>query len=934
MPNHARRWLGGAASIPACLRNGSLHCLSAAWLSLLVSGGLSAESPPPSKVVSKDQTDFFESKIRPLLVDHCYECHSQESGESGGDLFLDTAASVLRGGAHGPALVPENSAKSLLILAISYQEPDLEMPPDGKLDDASIETLRQWIEIGAPDPRSETGEEPTKSESPLDRDPLSHWAFRLPQPARLNVHDALNSKETQYPNAQNLVGRLSSVDGDQPSPDSLSRDLIDSLARRRSLADGLKPNGEAAKATLVRRLYFDLTGLPPSQEVIRRYERSERVDAYQRLVDSLLATPAFGERFARHWMDVSRYADTLGYATGGKTRRYTGSERFRDWAIRAFATDMPYDEMLRHQLAGDRTDPNNDSGNLDAMGFLTLGRSFLNRLDTIDDRIDVISRGLMGMTVTCARCHDHKFDPISTSDYYSLAGIIFSSDQPTEGASPLMMVDKKNPIDSPILIRGQIGNRGKIAPRQFLAALRKPGEPRFTDGSGRWELVQRIASAENPLTSRVMVNRLWGHLIGKPLVDSPSDFGYRTQPPEVVEVLDDLAAEFARHWSIKRIVRRIVLSRIYRQSSATDAAAIRLDADNRFLSRANRKRRDFESLRDSILSVAGSLDRSLGGAPVEITLETTNPRRTVYAMIDRQNLPPIFRTFDFSSPDTHSPGRYFTTVPQQSLFLMNNRQSLDLAGRTARVVRAEAGSSNTPNLIRAMFRRVLGRNPSDDEQHAARDFLNQPATPPEQSLDPRALWSYGTATTDEDGKPIDFTPLSVFKNNRWQFESQFPSPGAMGHAYLGKESGHTPNIKNRAVVRRFTAPVSGNVKLIGTMGHRSDKGDGFQAGIWIAGQRIWQEVQKSNDRPYGPLNGHVEKGQTIDLVASPGESSSHDTFYWNVKIRLVADDQQIVETDSIRHFSGPFDSKSFEPLDRLAQLAQTLLMSNEFAFVD
>jgi hypothetical protein len=196
------------------------------------------------------------------------------------------------------------------------------------------------------------------------------------------------------------------------------------------------------------------------------------------------------------------------------------------------------------------------------MGFLTLGRKFLNPLDTIDDRIDVITRGLLGMTVACARCHDHKFDPIPTADYYALGGIIFSSEKPKDGASPLMMVDKANPTDSPILIRGQVGNRGPKAPRQFLTALRKPDEPPFRDGSGRRELVERIVASDNPLTARVMVNRIWGHLIGKPLVDTPSDFGFRTQPPAIPETLDNLAVEFSNHWSIKKIVRRIVLSRI------------------------------------------------------------------------------------------------------------------------------------------------------------------------------------------------------------------------------------------------------------------------------------------------------------------------------------------------------------------------------------
>ncbi len=633
-----------------------------------------------------DQIEFFESKVRPLLVEHCYECHSTESGESSGGLFLDTATATLRGGAHGSALKPGEPQSSLIIQAVDYQDPELQMPPDSKLDQESIDVLRHWIQIGAPDPRDGNV---TESSSPLDRDPSTHWAFVPPL----------------RPVPQTPI-------------DSSSHDPIDTLADLQARTHGLRSNPVASKEILIRRLYFDLTGLPPSIDEIQSFVDSDRPDAYVRLVDHLLATPDFGERFGRYWMDVSRYANTVGYALGGQSREYEGSERYRDWAIKAFASDMPYDEMLRHQLAGDRTDPKNENGNLDAMGFLTLGRQFLSGFDTLDDRIDVITRGLLGMTVACARCHDHKFDPIPTADYYSLCGIMSSSEKPGDSASPLMLADKQNPSDHPILIRGQIGNNGPAAPRQFLTALRRPDEPRFNDGSGRWELVGRITASDNPLTARVMVNRIWGHLIGKPLVDSPSDFGFRTQPPAVPEILDDLAVEFSEHWSVQRIVRRIVLSRIYRQSSAATPEAIDVDSDNRWLMRANRRRRDFEALRDSVLQISGSLDRSLGGKPIEITSESLSGRRTIYARIDRQNLPALFRTFDFASPDTHSPSRYYTTVPQQALFLMNNGQMLDLAAAVQRTF----GRSQNP-MIQLCWR----QNRFSNCWAASRAMMNRPA---------------------------------------------------------------------------------------------------------------------------------------------------------------------------------------------------------------
>jgi hypothetical protein len=881
------------------------HRLGLLFLLLMVTCAAGADEP----TATADQLHFFESKVRPLLVERCYECHSVESGESEGDLLIDSAAGVRRGGANGPALVPGRPEESPLLVAVSYRDNDLQMPPDGKLGAEEIELLKSWIEMGAPDPRHDT-QALSASESPLDRDPATHWAFRAPQ----------RSIPPQRIDSDESVAR--------------SLDPIDVFAANRAVELGLRPHASSSDETLVRRLCFDLTGLPPRREQIEQFKTSDRPDAYTRLVDQLLASPEFGERFGRHWLDVARYADTVGYALAGRERRFKGSERYRDWTIRAFAGDMPYDEMLRHQLAGDRTDPNNEHGNLDAMGFLTLGRRFLNSLDTLDDRIDVISRGLLGMTVTCARCHDHKFDPIPASDYYALGGILFSSEQPKEGVSPLMLVDKKNPVDSPVLIRGQRGNHGPIAPRQFLTALRKQDEPRFTDGSGRWELAERITASDNPLTARVMVNRLWGHLIGKPLVDTPSDFGFRTEPPAVPEVLDNLAAEFSGHWSIKRIVRRIVLSRIYRQSADASDEEIARDPDNRLLARANRKRRDFESLRDSLLYVSGSLNLSAGGAPVDITLDTLSPRRTIYAMIDRQNLPSLFRTFDFASPDTHSPGRYFTTVPQQALFLLNHRQMLEMAQSTAALIRREVTDEDPARLSAAMFARVFGRLPSAEETSVVVEFLSQPTSAVESAFDARTLWSYGTATIDQRDQVTEFTPFPVFAEGRWQAADKLPTEPPMSYAYLGSENAHTPFDTKLAVVRRFTAPFAGKVQLRGQLGHRSDQGDGVRTSVWMGGKRLFSGTQKSNNRPYGPIRGNVESGQTIDFVATAGESDSFDTFYWRIHVRLIGGDGRSEESESTKDFSGPFSPTSNQPLDRLAQLAQTLLMSNEFAFVD
>jgi hypothetical protein len=878
----------------------------------------SAADPPSASTPDKAGVEFFETHVRPLLIEHCYECHSHESGEREGGLRLDSAPGMLAGGLTGPALVVGDPGASLLIRVVEYEDADMQMPPAGKLDDEAIEKLQQWIAMGAQDPRQidpAAGEDSEAVVSPMERDPKTHWAFVAPL-------------QPDAPEQTGVTDR-----------DATDHDAIDAWAATAARERGLSVNGPADDETLVRRLHFDLTGLPPSLETIRDYVASKRPDRYVRLVDSLLASPEFGERFGRHWLDVARYADTIGYATAGKERRYKGSERYRDWTIDSFNGDMPYDQMILHQLAGDRTDPNNVDGNADAMGFLTLGRKYLNGLDVTDDRIDVVTRGLLGMTVACARCHDHKFDPIPTVDYYAMFGIFQSSKSPDDGAieagaSPLMLVDAEKPRDYRVFVRGQQGNQGDIAPRHFLTSLRKPDDPPFRDGSGRWELANRIIAEDNPLTARVMVNRLWSILIGKPLIDSTSDFGFRTTPPAVPQVLEELAVEFADHWSIKRIVRRIVLTRVYRQSSDQTDANVNADPDNAFLARANRKRRDFESLRDSFLAVADRLDRTMGGPPVEITLPTPTPRRTVYAMIDRQNLPAMFRTFDFASPDAHSPGRYYTTVPQQALFLMNSPQMISLAKSTAAAVRRHAGSHSDAELVDKMYVEVLGRYPGPDERAMATDFVSQTASPPPPITEPRSLWTYGIGMIDDEHRVTSLEPFAHFTGDRWQASSEFPVDSPAGYAFLGREDGHTPRGSDRAVVRRFTAPFDADVTVRGQVGHRDKQGDGVELSIWIGDDRKFKETQKSNNRPIGGLKGKVKKGQSIDFVVSPGGSDSFDGFFLRASVDLVGSDGNAIDSRSVKDFSGPTTAAAAEPLDRFEQLAQVLLMSNEFAFVD
>jgi hypothetical protein len=545
------------------------------------------------------------------------------------------------------------------------------------------------------------------------------------------------------------------------------------------LADkGMLPAELADRQTLIRRATFDLTGLPPTPEEVAAFEADASPDAFTQVVDRLLASPGYGERWGRHWLDVARYADSKGYVLT-QERRFPYSFTYRDYVIRAFNEDLPYNRFIVEQLAADRLPLGDDKRPLAAMGYLTLGRRFLNNThDIIDDRIDVVTRGLLGLTVTCARCHDHKFDPIPTKDYYSLYGVFASSIEPKEqplleapkqtelylsfekelqarkqkvadfrankqgglntadrneltklqntvaqwetsgpGAPPRGMVlnDAPSAVQPHVFLRGNPGNRGPEVPRQFLEVLAGEKRQPFHQGSGRLELAEAIASRDNPLTARVMVNRIWLHHFGAGLVRTPSDFGLRGDPPTHRELLDYLTSTFMENgWSIKSIQRLIMLSRVYQQSSQGDPRYQVMDPDNQLLWKMNRQRLEFEALRDSLLAVAGRLDRTAGGRPVELTKPPFQPRRSVYGFIDRQNLPGLFRTFDFANPDATSPQRHVTTVPKQALFLMNSPFVVEQAQHL--VQRPDIATLAKPEQrIDRLYRVVYGRAPSTEE---------------------------------------------------------------------------------------------------------------------------------------------------------------------------------------------------------------------------
>jgi Protein of unknown function (DUF1553)/Protein of unknown function (DUF1549) len=499
---------------------------------------------------------------------------------------------------------------------------------------------------------------------------------------------------------------------------------------------------------LIRRLSFDLVGLPPAAEEVAAFIGDPRDDAYQRLVDRLLGSPRFGERWARPWLDVARYAEDQAHIVGNdKSLFYPNAYRYRDWVIKALNDDVPYDRFVSLQLAADLIEPADES-QLAALGFIGLGPKYYRRnapevmAEEWEDRVDVVSRGLLGLTVACARCHDHKYEPISTADYYALAGVFASTEmfnRPLESGretdekgraekpeDAIHIIRDSEPRDLNVFLRGNVETKGPVVPRRFLTVLCS-AEPRtFTSGSGRRELAEEIVSPQNPLTARVIVNRIWGTLFGSPLVGTPSDFGRRGDAPSHPELLDDLAARFVEDgWSLKRLIREIVLSDAYCRSSADSVASRRIDSENRLLWRANRRRLEAEQWRDAVLSATGRLDGPIGGPSMEPE-KPDETRRTVYSQVSRFDLDPMLSLFDFPDPNAHSARRAETVTPLQKLFVMNSpfmlRQAECLVERLSR----EAGATNDARVERA-YRLLFGREPGDEERRLAMEFLNSPA---------------------------------------------------------------------------------------------------------------------------------------------------------------------------------------------------------------
>ena len=745
--------------------------------------GADEVAPPAGKQFSVAQYDFFEKNVRPLLVKRCYDCHSGPADEVEAGLSLESRAGVLTGGEHGPAAVAGRPEESLLIRAIGYGD-ELQMPPTRKLPAAEIAHLVQWVRMALPWPRRVESRAAAAKEATVEEIRGSHWAFqRIRRPELPPVRDARW--------------------GTGP---------VDRFVRVRLEAAGLEPSPRADRVTLARRATFDLTGLPPTPQEVADFLRDRSPGAFAKLVDRLLDSPRYGERWGRHWLDVARYADTKGYAFQ-RERRYPFSYTYRDYVIRALNDDLPYDRFILEQLAADLLPKSGDDRMLAGLGYLTVGRKFNRPHLDIDDQIDVVTRGLMGLTVACARCHDHKYEAIPTEDYYSLYGVFASSKEPDKlplignpASSPgyeayrrehekleqvvrdflkkkhaeyitregvpanitveevarhldradrneyrkierkvqkhevesavappraMVLVERQKSVEPHVFVRGDPRRRGKAVPRQFLRLLSGGRERRpFASKSGRLELAHAIVDPGNPLTARVMVNRVWMHHFGEPLVTTPSDFGVRSQPPSHPRLLDYLAWSFkTTGWSLKRLHRQIMLSESYQQESVERPECVAVDPENRLLWRMNRRRLEFEAMRDAVLAVSGKMDTTIGGRPTKLFTSRSTERRTIYGFIDRQDLPNLFRVFDFANPDQTSARRPQTTVPQQALFLMNSRFIREQA--EALVARAEiAAAESEAGKVEALYRILLSRRPTHRQIASSVRFLRAAASDP------------------------------------------------------------------------------------------------------------------------------------------------------------------------------------------------------------
>ena len=1105
-------------------------------LKIAVAATLTCAAPifAQDKPLTPEENDYFESKVRPVLIEHCHKCHSgDKDAKVKGGLQVDSKAALLKGGSSGPGLVAGQPDRSLIIKAIRFTDPNLQMPPKDKLPDSVVADLENWVRMGAPDPRFGKAVAVLKTDEDLAK-AKKHWAFQpvvKPEPPKPKAH------------------LKSWIQND-----------IDLFVLTKLEEKGLFPSPIADKWTLVRRAYFDLIGMPPTAKEAEEFVADESKDAWPKLIDKLLASPHYGERWGRYWLDIARYADTRG--GGGNNRmgdnRLIHAFTYRDWVVNAINDDMPYDKFLKYQIAADSL-PGTEAKHLAALGFITMNRSVNNKAEEIDDRIDTLTRGTMSFSVYCARCHDHKFDPIPTKDYYSLYGVFDSSTysmgakpviqkvedtpeyrdytakkakveadleayrrtqlasfvieaknktvdyllavhyanqgntnymidgragqqrfeaftklqfevagpwkrylaqhskaadpiftpwadyekledkefaakskelaakymskdgEPMKGLNPLVakafstpisnmravadryaklffdaekawvgavtadakkkkddddvmlkklpdpaqeqlrqvfygqgspvnisyatlsrfdngriangeaqftlqadrldgthpgaplramaISDASTPRNAKVAIKGDPRNLGPEAPRQFLEVLNPNRKPFSSKNSGRAELAEEIASKNNPLTVRVLINRVWMNHFGGALVRTPTDFGVRADDPTHPELLNYLSAWVMENdWSVKKLHKLVMTSATYMQSSDDRAKPMLTDPANLYTWKMNRRRLDFEGFRDSLLTVSGKLDPRVGGPPVKITPEGGNPmgykedpfRRTLYGYIDRGNLSSLYRNFDFANPDATVGMRFSSTVPQQALYLMNS----PFVGELARSIVHREDVKNKVDeeqRIEMLYQICFQRLPVPLETKIGMRFLEEQSGI--KGSDAKPIWQYGYGQYNAKTRQVSFFKLPNYASGG----QGMMGGNRMNNAATGYYDGGTNNrlaglkltstggtASTLAVIRRFTAPVDGTLAIDGTFSQSANS----------AGDGVTGYIVHSRTGQVGPAHNlagktrsvataakvDVKKGDTIDFIVDNGGKGNAigDTFAWAPTLRVAA----------------------------------------------
>ena len=1062
-------------------------------------------------------------------MEHCYECHSEKAGKRKGDLLLDRPSGWLEGGQSGPAVVPGKINDSLLSLAISHEDEDMAMPKE-KLPQGMINVLNRWIQMGAPGPRKVLKDSEFSQLGDQDflfQKAKTHWSF---QPV----------KRPQLPKA---------AEGESKNP-------IDLLVNAKLKEKGLQLAEPANKRTLLRRLSYDLTGLPPTKAEVDAFVSNKSPKAYLKQVDRLLASPHFGERWGRYWLDVARYADTREWQAAGIDSRYPFAYTYRDYVIRAYNEDLPYDQFLKQQIAADFYTEKKDDPSLAALGFLTVGSRFRNNEDEIaNDRIDVVTRGIMGLTVACARCHDHKYDPIPTADYYALHSVFRSvkdienyptietdidlspeqiSDYQKKRAKALkektdyqndlakkaraefrkrpgdylsaiydmsiarketvqklisggkysesvltpigakiarIPIEKKylrdpfwgavahlvkkpekqfpsalaqflanekqkiHPVvktslkeNSPkngkellelygsvfktafatpeangailqhvndekglcyiapkealnatriqgkgrrkiadldnlvrnldaehraappramvveeaaiwparIYNRGDRANRGDLVDRKFLSVF--GGAPLAEKKSGRKEIAEEIASANNSFTTRTAVDRIWRSLFGKSLIPSSGDMGLQAGEPSNPELLDFLAADFvANGWSNKKLIRKIVLSATYRQSSDFRPEAAKVDPENKLYWRQELRRLDFEAMRDSILTAAGNLDLTAGGRAVEITSPPYTNRRTVYAYIDRVNLDDLFATFDFPSPMQSVTERPQTLVPQQALYGMNDGFVIAQARLLSRQLQNIKEGKVRVERIKRLYHQIYQRDPDPDELRMANQFIDLAIEG--QEVKNQSAWQYGYGDPAPNTPPEQrFTEFPYYSaaDQAYRFAKAFPHPKwrFLDVSRIGGHTGKSPAI---SPIRRWTAPYAGKFKIDTEIVHMREGGDGIRAHIISDKKGHLKNVEMHNEtKRLSIAEIQLEAGEVLDFIVDCKSNPSSDSFRQTVNIDWLRGENMYPEAGTITSWDsqGDFTSPPPPPLNGWEQMAHALFMTNEFLYIE